>query len=510
MIFESACTRSQWELSVSAVNTDTSMSQAQFSLPETQVSKDLIERVQFSVSSRNAASKVSECITHVFVSPYCDDPSAIAWQYVSSGVACLLRKKELSKNGRKLMSTIHVCLYNATYGVLVWKGAVAPNSCYTAASDNFHVYVMHELNAIVGLLFEESSQAREFLRSYMQWDADKIKEERAKGGTASQFRKEMISKPCNFQHIQGTQALDECMEIERIKTDIQAAFFGLGPARPRIEPAAQSRSKGERSGGKRKKDVGRPRIKFQNISVPCKLSTSKSDHMLVHGSKSFDVDVVSSMPPGSFLRTQESVPVGLGRHSMSPAHVVLHRSQPDLLNSDQLDDYPSPLPLSPQYDSLHQYRKGQGSPQLPPVSNHSQGLSGESQSPQSDTLPMNGIAPRTAEIAPLQNGADPIFDGLIPRKRAEPTAEPVYDSLQTKTHTRPTTDQQKLVYTPQLYVDAIMDSEVAGYNAHVTGQDRRDALDYSPPARLSPLDFEKEFSQAAFFHPAFVTSTTNC
>lgn len=506
MLSESA---SQSELSVSAVNTGPAMTQAQFSLPDTQVSKDLIERVQFSVSSRNAAAKVSECITHVFVSRYCDDPSAIAWQYVSSGVTCLLRKKELGKNGRKLVWTIHVCLYNATYGVLVWKGAIAPNSCYTAVSDNFHVYVMHELNAIVGLLFEESSQAREFLRSYMQWDAEKVKEERVKGASASQFRKEMISKPCNFQHIQGTQALDECMEIEKIKTDIQAALFGLGPARPRNSPDAHSRSKGERSGGKRKKDAVRPRIKFQNISVPCKLSTSKSDHMLVHASKSLDIDVMNSMPPASLLQTQESVPVGLGlHHSVSPARVVLHRSQPDLLNSDQLDDYPSPQPLSPQYDTLHQYKKGRGSPQLSPVSNHSQGLSGESQSPpQSDTIPMNGMTPRTVEVAPFQSGADPIYDGLIPHKKAEPKAEPVYDSLQKNTHTPPTTNQQPLV--SQLYVDAIMDSEVAGYSA-VAGQGSEGTLEYSPPARLSPLNFEKEFSQTAFFHPAFVTSTTNC
>ena len=120
---------------------------------------------------------------------------------------------------------------------------------------------------------------------------------------------------------------------------------------------------------------------------------------------------------------------------------------------------------------------------------------------------MNGIAPQTVEVAPLQNGADPIYDGLIPRKKTEPKAEPVYDSLQKNTHTPPTTEQQQLV--SQLYVDAIMDSEIAGYSA-VAGQGSGETLDYSPPARLSPLNFEKELSQTAFFHPAFVTSTTNC
>lgn len=472
------------------------MSEAQFSLPDTQVSKDLIERVQFSVSSRNAGAKVSECLTHVFVSPYCDDPSAIAWQYVSSGVTCLLRKKELAKNGRKMVWTVQLCLYNVTYGVQVWKGAISHNSCYT---DNFHVYAMHELNAVVGLLFDESTQAREFLRSYLQWDADKVKEERVRGGrspspAAFQFRKEMISKPCNFQHIHGTQALDECMEIEKIKTDIQAAFFGLGAARVRKETDAY-RTKGS----KRKKDTVRPRIQFQNISIPHKMSTSKSDHMLVQASKSLDVHVTGSVPPQMLLKTQESVPLDLSGRCSVPPQISLHQSQPDLLNGRDYDDHPTlQPPTSPLYDSLTGSRMDSTPSKMSPVNSSSRSPG----SPDYDKLPQDGM-----DQSPLgtQSGSDP----YSPRYESAPPSErqqsPVYDSLEKSTN-MPVEPNN-----PQLYVDSIVDHEVAGYSAVSEESGGHTlSLEITPPARLSPLNFEKEFSQSPFFHPTFVTSTTNC
>lgn len=495
------------------------MSQAQFNLPETQVSKDVIERVQFSVSSRNAGSKVSECLTHVFVSPYSDDPSAVNWQYVSSGITCLLRKKEQSKTGRKMVWTVNMCLYSVTYGVLVWKGTVEPNSCYTAVAENFHVYIMHELNAIVGLLFEEASQAREFLRSYLQWDAEKVKDERSKGsgGTSSpsQFRKEMISKPCNFQHIQGTQALDECMEIEKIKTDIQAAFFGLASAR---RSTAVQRPKSAGGGSKRKKDVGKPRIQLQNICVPQR--SSRGGHMIVETSKSVDVEMISALPPGrSRLVSQGSVPVGMGKHHSIPAQLALHQSQPDLLN-DRQHASSIPQPQSPQYDVLHNTSNGMASPTTPHVSPMDMYPRTHVESPKYDKLPLYGKelqSPASMESAPLvQNGADspysPVYDGL----QSTPTRaeSPAYDSLQkTNIHNPPQTltniDHQ---YNPQMYVDAIVDNEVAGYTA-VAGKSGTTGnslgLDYSPPPRLSPLTFD-DFSQSAFFHPTFVTSTTNC
>ena len=500
------------------------MSRAQFDLPETRVSKDVIERIQFSVSSRNAGSKVSECFTHVFVSPYADDPSTISWQYVSSGVTCLLRKKEVAKSGRKLVWAVQLCLYNVAYGVLVWKGVVTPNSCYTAVTDTFHVFVVQELNAIVGLLFDESSQAKEFLRSYLQWEAEKTKEERSKGGgsgssSPAQFRKEMISKPCNFQHIQGTQALDECMEIEKIKTDIQATFFGIGSAQARRSVETKS------AGGKRKKDAGRPRIQFQNISVPHRASGTKR-HIAVETCKSLDVDVISGQRPAP-LFAQESLPADMLRNSMPPQHpvsLVHHQSQPDLLDNRRAGDASPPAqPMSPQYDSLPRDHNSSSEGYSPTgessLDNHRR-LRPQTVpvDPTYDTLHQftNGKEPsspatRTPGSVPLQNGSDhvapnsPVYDGLI---RAE---SPLYDSLQKNTKHELTEADRR--YQPQLYVDAIVDDEVAGYSILEEKGGRGNAAaaqDYTPPPRLSPLSFEKEFSQSAFFRPAFVTSTTNC
>ena len=492
------------------------MSRVRFDLPETEVPKDVIERVQFSVSSRNAGSKVSECLTHVFVSPYSDDPAAVDWQYVSSGVTCLLRKKEVAKNGRKLVWTVHMCLYSVTYCVLVWKGAIAQNSCYTAVTDSFHVFVMQELNAIVGLLFDEPSQAKEFLRAYLTWDSEKTKEERSKGSSSSgssspaSFRKEMISKPCNFQHIQGTQALDECIEIEKIKTDIQATFFGLGSARARKFTEAKGSG-----GGKRKKDAGRPRIQLQNVSVPHKTSGSRA-HVPVESSKSLDVD---TLQPRGHLQAQESLPADvLLRHSMPPqVSLHHHQSDPDLLGDrhrSAADPSSPPVqPMSPQYDTLagdpHSGEdEGESSldrwPQVVP--------SGD---PQYDTLQLNGKefpspTSSTPSTVPLQNGSSdhvapnsPVYDGLV---RAE---SPLYDSLQksTKRTSEPLTGADQRL-PPQLYLETVTDDEVAGYST-LTSRGNG-APDYTPPPRLSPLSFEKEFSNSPFFHPAFVTSTTNC
>lgn len=232
-----------------------------------------MERIKFSVSSRNAEAKVSRCGAHVFGATYTDDPRQIEWQYIGSGVTCILRSKERHKSGRKFVWTISLCLYNAVYGVLVWKGKLCVNSDYTAVADNFHVFFLTELNLIVGLLFTNKAQASELHKTYQAWHVERMREEKAKGSNSSpaqsQFRKEMISKPCNFQHIQGTQALDECLEIEKIKTDIQAAFFGLIPRiRTTTNAAEQARKRAPSSANRRKKEVSKPKLEFKDIGVP--------------------------------------------------------------------------------------------------------------------------------------------------------------------------------------------------------------------------------------------------
>ena len=251
---------------------------SEFNLPDLTVTKDVIERIQFSVSSRNAKAKLSECATHVFAAQYSDNPRAIQWQYVASGVACLLRNRELHKNGKKYMWSMNMCLYNVAYGVLVWKAKLISSCDYTAVSDNFHVFALGEVNVVVGLLFSSREHACELNTTYMTWHQERMRDDGKKGPSSVaggsvatppsiRFKKEMISKPCNFQHIQGTQALDECLEIEKIKADILAAFFGLGTGIGRAETDS-----GEQKKKKKKKEQAKSRSTFKEISVPTTMS----------------------------------------------------------------------------------------------------------------------------------------------------------------------------------------------------------------------------------------------
>lgn len=244
----------------------------EYSLPDLIISKELVERIQFSVSSRNAEAKLSECAAHVFAAPYSDNPHEINWQYVSSGVSCLLRNRELAKNGRKYMWSVSLCLYNASYGVLVWKAKLLPNSDYTAVADNFHVFALGEVNVLIGIMFSSKDHACELYTTYTKWHQERLRDDGKKGFVSNtaqsgkepaRFRKEMISKPCNFQHIQGTQAIDECMDIEKIKGDIVAALFGLGTKAGRSEADGE----GQKS-KKKKKEAIKQRLEFKEIILP--------------------------------------------------------------------------------------------------------------------------------------------------------------------------------------------------------------------------------------------------
>lgn len=244
-----------------------------------ELSTDLFERVQFSVSSRNAEAKVAHCAVHVFASKSVDNLHNIQWQYVASGVPCLLRNRELHKSGRKYVWSMSLCLYDARYGVLVWKARLSPNSDYTAVADKFHVFALSEVDVIVGLLFSTKEQACEMSTTFTTWNQDNLRDDGKKGHTPSvpvnqpsRFKKEMISKPCNFQHIQGTQALDECLEIEKTKADIIAALFGLGTKAGRSEPDNAVTSK--RKDKKAKKDLAKPKMSFKEITIPCTSLTS--------------------------------------------------------------------------------------------------------------------------------------------------------------------------------------------------------------------------------------------
>ena len=87
-----------------------------------------------------------------------------------------------------------------------------------------------------------------------------LKDTSARGNNYSTGKK-MISKPCHFQHVQGTQAIDGCMGIEKIKSDIADIYFlGLG--------TKAGRSDTERSASKaEKKESGKEKsIKASSVS----------------------------------------------------------------------------------------------------------------------------------------------------------------------------------------------------------------------------------------------------
>ena len=244
-------------------------------LPPITITKDLIERVQFSLSSRNSENKVAESAVHIFASKLVENLQEVKWQYVASGVPCMLRNRELHKNGRRYMWSMNMCLYNAHYGVLVWKSKLAPSCDYTAVADNFHVFALSEVNVIVGMLFSSKEQACELYTQYNTWHQERQRDDGKKGlftSTAGpqqpRFKKEMISKPCNFQHIQGTQALDECLEIEKIKADIIAALFGLGTTAGRTETDGQAAKRRGSPAKRAKHEITKPKTSFKMISVP--------------------------------------------------------------------------------------------------------------------------------------------------------------------------------------------------------------------------------------------------
>lgn len=237
-------------------------------LPNLDVNDQLLERVQFSVSSRNAESKVCETVAHLFGSPMVATPRAVDWKHITTGVVAMLRNKELVK--KKYVWTLQLCVYNIEHGVLVWKGRIPLDCNYTLIEDTFHVFGLDESNGIIGIMFQKPESALKFYSTISEWIIDGIKDDR--GSKAHPlppkvtFRKEMISYPCNFQHVQGAQAIDQCIEIERIKGQILASLANLKlKSATRMDNGSASKPRGSRS---KKKEPSKPMIPFGEIEVP--------------------------------------------------------------------------------------------------------------------------------------------------------------------------------------------------------------------------------------------------
>ena len=171
------------------------------------------------------------------------------------------------------MWSINFSLCNASYGIIVWNTKILINSDYTAVTENFHVFSLREMNILVGLMFSDTEQACVFHGTYIMWNQERmsydgkklyvstLKETSARGyNVSAKLDKKMISKPCNFQHVQGTQAIDECMAIEKIKSDIADIFFSLG-----------AKDRGATKAGKkesRKEKLIEVKLDFKKIKLP--------------------------------------------------------------------------------------------------------------------------------------------------------------------------------------------------------------------------------------------------
>ena len=236
-------------------------------LPNLDVNHQLLERVQFSVSSRNAESKVCETVAHLFGSPMVATPRAVDWKYITTGVVAMLRNKELVK--KKYVWTLQLCVYNIEHGVLVWKGRIPLDCNYTVIEDTFHVFGLDENSGIIGIMFQKSEIALKFYSTISEWITDGISDDRGKAVPMPPkvtFRKEMISYPCNFQHVQGSQAIDQCVEIERVKGQILASLATLKlKSANRIDNGSASKPRGSKS---KKKEPSKPAMPFGEIEVP--------------------------------------------------------------------------------------------------------------------------------------------------------------------------------------------------------------------------------------------------
>lgn len=261
----------------------------EFHLPDVEVTEGLLERVQFSVSSRNAEAKICETVAHVFGSPMVVSPRAIDWSYITTGVVAILRNKELIK--KKYVWSLNLCIYSIQHGVLVWKGKIPMDCNYTDVSDNFHVLALEERSGILGIIFQNDGTAKSFYDTISHWITEGLIDDKGKPSQEPpkfKFRKEMISKPCNFQHVQGSQAIEECIEIERIKAHILAsvASFKLSDTTD-----SMSFSKGRTSSKSKKKEPQKPKLPFKEIEAPATTvdrveEQSVSDQELSNGGSS--------------------------------------------------------------------------------------------------------------------------------------------------------------------------------------------------------------------------------
>ena len=260
------------------------------------LSEEALERIKFSFSSKNAENVVAPCLVQVFMAedPREDTNSRIAWQLVSTGVVALLRNRESTRKG--WMWNISVALADRFHGMCVWRDRLSKESSYTILSDNFHVFAVNDIQAITAFVFDSPEDGRRFGDTYKQWVREKLRDDGFKGKIQSgpRFRRDMISRPCNFQHISGSAALAQIQQMEDAKQEVGRVISTIG----RRRAISLDNIDGEFGGGKRSKRKEALRndwpSRFEHMDIPMPVSNS-------------GLDLMYSQEPGSARSSTPSV-----------------------------------------------------------------------------------------------------------------------------------------------------------------------------------------------------------
>lgn len=280
------------------------------------LSEEALERIKFSFSSKNAENVVAPCLVQVYMA---EDPredhnnSQIVWQLVTTGVVALLRNRESTKKG--WVWNISVAIADRFHGMCVWRDRLSRESSYTILNDNFHVFAVNDIKAITAFVFESAEDGRHFGDTYKQWVRDKLRDDGFKGKMQSgpRFRRDMISRPCNFQHISGSAALAQIQQMEDAKQAVGRVISTIGQRRT----VSLDNIDGELSGGKRhkRKDLLHnnewpSRFEHMNISMPINKEPSSSSGL----------DLMYSQEPGSARGSTPSVTITTTLPEEQPIH----------------------------------------------------------------------------------------------------------------------------------------------------------------------------------------------
>ena len=244
------------------------------------LTEEALERIKFSFSSKNAENVVAPCLVDVYMAedPRENNNAEIVWQLVTTGVVALLRNRESTRKG--WIWNISIAIADRFHGMCVWRDRLSRESSYTIVSDTFHVFAVNDIQAITAFVFESPQHGRNFGDTYKQWVREKLKEDGYKGKLQSgpRFRRDMISRPCNFQHISGSAALAQIQQMEDAKQAVGKVISTIG----RLRAVSLDNIDGELSGGKRHKRKDHlqnewpSRFEHMNIPAPVKQQTSSS------------------------------------------------------------------------------------------------------------------------------------------------------------------------------------------------------------------------------------------